>query len=279
MSSITTPVTKAMAFDVQGFAPQEVVPEALLNLTSTRVGFVEGDEPSVRVPYVGFDDDAGFVAEGADIPEADPDYSEAVIYTGKIAVLARVSREQMSHNRASEIVSSSMRNAIVRKANAAYLAQVAPTPPAVTPPAGLLNLAPTAGGTLGTDLDKLIEALATIEAASGTPSHFIASPDAWSTLSKLKAATGSNVGLIGAGVEAAERRLLGVPVLVSSAMTAKTILALDKDAVLSASGELQVAVSEDAYFGSDSVGVRVTWRFGQTIADVARVVKVTMPSS
>lgn len=276
MSSISTPVTKALAFDVQGFAPEEVVPEALINLTSNRVGFVEGDAPAVRVPFVGFDGDAGFVAEGEQITEADPEYSEAVIHTGKIAVLARVSREQMNHARASEIISTSMRGAIVRKANAAYLAQVAPVSPAVTPPAGLLNLSPTVGGVLGADLDALVEAVATIEGAGGHATHFVAAPDAWAALATMKVGTGSNASLIGAGVQAAERLLLGVPVLVSNSMTAGTILAIDKDAVLSASGELQVAVSEDAYFGSDSVGVRVTWRFGQTLVDVARAVTVTL---
>ena len=58
-------------------------------------------------------------------------------------------------------------------------------------------------------------------------------------------------------------------------MTANTVLVVDS-AVLSAYGQVQVAVSEDAYFTSDSVGVRATWRFGQKIVDIARVVKLTV---
>jgi hypothetical protein len=45
--------------------------------------------PFVEIP----DGDVGFVPEGDDIEEADPDSSEVVIHTGKVAVLAKISRE------------------------------------------------------------------------------------------------------------------------------------------------------------------------------------------
>ena len=51
-----------------------------------------------------------------------------------------------------------MRRALIRKANVAYLAQTAPVGPAVTPPAGLLNLSPTNGGTVDIDLDSVADA-------------------------------------------------------------------------------------------------------------------------
>ena len=40
------------------------------------------------------DDDAGFIDEGEEITEAEPDSTEVVIHTGKVAVLAKISREQ-----------------------------------------------------------------------------------------------------------------------------------------------------------------------------------------
>jgi HK97 family phage major capsid protein len=89
-------------------------------------------------------------------------------------------------------------------------------------------------------------------------------------------AVGSAQSLVGAGTDAAVRQLLGVPVLVSAAMTANTALVVDSTAVLSAYGQLQLAISQEAYFSSDSVGVRATWRFGQKIVDPARVVKLTV---
>ena len=117
----TTSSAKALHLDVQGVAPSEVIPEALVVLTSSRAGFVEGDEPAVRVPFVNVDDDAGFVPEGTNIPEADPDTSETLIYTGKVAVLAKISAEQYRTGTASGLLSDAVRRALIKKANVAYL--------------------------------------------------------------------------------------------------------------------------------------------------------------
>ena len=101
MAAVNSPnSSKAFALDVPGFPPTDIVPDALILGTSTKAGVVEGDQPAVRVPYVDLTDDAGFVAEGAVITEADPDKSEVVIQTGKGAVLVRVSREVMAQGQA-----------------------------------------------------------------------------------------------------------------------------------------------------------------------------------
>lgn len=277
MATFATPDSaKAFHADIVGISPQDVIPEALILTTSSKAGFVEGDEPAVRVPYVDCDGDAAFTPEGTDITEAEPDSTEVVIYTGKIAVLAKISREQWSTGSAATLLSDSVRRALVRKANAAYLAQAAPAGPAVTPPAGLLNLSPTDGGTVAGDLDAVADAITTIEAANGVASHIIASPAAWGELTKLKTATDSNMSLVGAGVEAAQRTLLGVPVAVSNSMPDYGLLVLDSNSVLSAYGNVQLATSTDAFFAEDAVGLRATFRFGAKIADTSRVVKLTV---
>ncbi len=61
------------------------------------------------------------------------------------------------------------------------------------------------------------------------------------------------------------RQLLGIPVLVSSAMTAGSLIVIDRAAVVSAVGPVVVAVSDQAYFASDSIGLRCTFRFGQNV--------------
>ena len=48
---------------------------------------------------------------------------------------------------------------------------------------------------------------------------------------------------------------------------------LDRNSVLSVYGDVQIATSTDFYFGSDSIALRVVFRFGQKIADTARVVE------
>ena len=137
---------KGWSPDVVGFAPTEVIPDALILQTSTVSGRIEGDEPVVRVIYVD-DDEAEFVAEGAEISEADPGLNEVLIATGKVAQLVRISREQYGQGGASGLISESVRRAVVNRANQAYLAQAAPTSPATTPPAGTVTVTPPRRGT------------------------------------------------------------------------------------------------------------------------------------
>lgn len=184
--------------------------------------------------------------------------SEAVIHTGKVSLLARVSREQMVHQGASKIVTDSMSRSFLHKANMALLSQVAPTLRCHAA-SGLLNQSATVGGAVANDLDALALAVIGIEAANGRADVIIASPSAWASLTTFKTGSGSNAALVGAGVESSARQLLGVPVLVTSARTADAILVLDRSAVLSAAGLIELAVSKDAFFTSDSVGIRAGW--------------------
>lgn len=277
MSTATTRTsTEAWSMDVRGFPAVDVIPDALILKASTVAGVVEGDDVAVRVPYAN-DATATFVAEGADIAEADPELAECVVLTGKVAQLVRVSREQLAQADASSLLTASMSRAVTRAANAAFIAQAAPTAPALTPPAGLLNIAGiTNGGAIATNLDKLVDAVAGIEADYGTATHIICDPSAWASLSKVKSQTGAATALLGAGVEAGARQLLGLPVLISPSVGAGKLLVLDRSAIVSAVGQVRLAKSDQAYFSSDSVGLRCTFRFGANVVHPARIVKMTV---
>jgi HK97 family phage major capsid protein len=277
MATETTATSaKAWAPDVTAINPGEAVPNALILITSTVAGEVEGDAPAVRVQYVD-DAEADFVAEGAPIPEADPELAETTVYTGKVAQLIRLSREQWVQPNAEDQLSESVARAVTKRANRAYLAQVAPTSPAVTPPAGLLNVVGiTDGGAVAADLDALVDLVALLEENDAIPSHWILSPSAWASLRKFKAGTASSVSLLGAGTSDAQRVLLDLPVLVSSAMTSGTGMLVDKSAIVSAVGDVLVAQSEHAYFSSDSIALRCTWRFGANVVKPNRIGKFTV---
>lgn len=137
--------------------------------------------------------------------------------------------------------------------------------------AGIIN-----GGAVAGNLDKLIDALATIAGNDGMTTHLLAAPDAWASLRKFKTATGSAQSLLGAGTNDAERRLLDVVTVVTPALPSGTLLAVDKTAVVSAVGDVQVAQSEHVYFGSDSMGLRCTWRFGANVVHPDRIAKLTV---
>ena len=272
----TTNSTKAWSPDLTAVAPTDAVPDALVLATSLVVGRVEGDEPAVRVQYVD-DDTAGFVAEGAAIDEAEPDLAEVLGHTGKVAQLIRLSREQFTQPNASSLLSDSVARAVTKAANIAYVRQLAPSSPAVTPPPGLINVAGIVnGGAVADDLDALIDLQATIAGNDGTPSHILLSPTAWASLRKFKDATGSARNLLGAGTEDTVPSLLNIPVLVTNALAAGTGLMIDRTAVVSAVGDVQVAVSDQHFFNSDSMAVRCTWRFGQNVVRPNRIGKFTV---
>lgn len=275
MATKTTPTSpKAWAPDQTAFAPGDVVPDALILNTATVVGQIEGDEPAIRVPYVSDDGVVGFVAEGAEIPDADQDFDEVVVLTGKVAALGKYSFETLAQPQAARMVVDSLSRSVVTKANAAYLGNVEAAPG----PTGLLN-APGIidfDTPIGDDLDQLVDAVSFIELDGGSATHIIANPTAWATLSKLKRGADSNEALLGAGTAAGERALLGLPVLVTPAMPAGSLLVVDKTAVIGAQSPVRVARSDDAYFSSDSIGVRVTWRLGWKVMHSARVAKLTI---
>lgn len=275
----TTTITSSNAWspDLYTFAADEVVPDALIMKASTISGTVEGDAPVVRVAYVD-DAEADFVDEGADINEADLQLAEVDVATKKVAQLIRISREQWAQDGANVRLSTSARRAITRKANLAFIAQVAPTPPAVAPPAGLINIDGVLDdfAEISTDLDPLADAITAIEDNDGTASVILAAPSAWGALRKLKTADDENTTLLGAGTTDAQRMLLGLPVLTSTAVPRGTLLVVDKLAIPSAVGEVQVATSEHVFFKSDSIALRVTWRIGWNALKADRIAVLTV---
>lgn len=149
--------------------------------------------------------------------------------------------------------------------------------PVYTPPAGLTAQGLTDGGTLGSDLDEFADAIALIETAGGTANVVLAHPSAWAAITKLKAATDSNVSLVGAGVDAAQRQLLGVTVYVDRDVPVDSLIVADRAAILSAYGNIEIATSQDYLFGDHAVAIRSVFRFGAKVADVGRVVQIAVP--
>lgn len=270
MATQTTPTSPAAwRPDVTAYVPDDEIPDALILQTATVVGSIEGDAPAVRVPYVLDDGVAGFVAEGDPIADAEQEFSETVVTTGKIAALGKYTYETLAQPNAARMVVDSLKRSVVTKGNAAYLGNS-------TAPLGLLNtVGITDGGAVGGNLDTLIDAVAGIEDDGGTATHIIVAPGAWATMSKLKKSAESEESLLGAGTADTERKLLGLPVLVTPAMPAGGVLVLDRSAVLAAQSPLRLARSEDAFFASDVIAVRLTWRIGWQVMHPARVVKLT----
>ncbi|MCH9729888.1 MAG: phage major capsid protein [Actinomycetia bacterium] len=259
---MTTRTTTTSAFawrpDEKFFAANEVVDDALIMKTATKAGVVDGDMPVVRVAYLD-DTDADYYDEASEIDETDPDLAEITVSTRKLAQLVRVSSEQYRLEETAEQLSGSVARALIRKADADYITG--------TDPVGLANIAGTVeAGSLGTDLDALVDLIATIESNGGKPSHIVVDPLAWASIRKIKwDTTDSNASLLGAGTLDVQKMLLGLPVIVNRFVGAHSGVVLDKEAVVSAIGPVSVAVSEHAGFSSDTVVLRAIWRIGWNI--------------
>jgi HK97 family phage major capsid protein len=280
MSLVTTGLSgQAWSPNVSVFAASDVLPESLILQTSTVSGAIDGDEPTVRVAFVD-DAEADFTAEGDAIPESEPKLAEAVIKTSKVSVLVPLSREQFGQQGADQRISESVARAVARKANSAYLRQPIHVGDGWGAPAGILTHPDIyAGETITDSLDPIIDAFAAIQAELANPSHFLIDPIGWGKLRKLKTGADSRISILGAGTNDALPMLLNVPVIVTPAMPANSLAILDQSAIVSAVGQLQVAISEDFYFNRDAVAARCTWRFGAQLMRPERIACLNIEGS
>ena len=269
---MTTLTTSTAAYpwrpDETFFAASDVVPTALILQTSTVAGTGDGDQLAARVAYVDDAESAAYVAEGSEITEDDPTLAEVVVRTKKISRLVNLSNEQFRHDQTAEQLADSVARDLIRKADHSYIDD--------TTPVGLLTVPGTiSGGHVGTDMDKLIDLIATLESNGAEPSHIVTDPMGWAALRKLKTEDNSNESLLCAGTTDAPMLLLGLPVLKSRFITPYDGLVLDRNAIVSAVGPVSIATSEHALFAKDSVQLRATWRIGWGVIRPDRIGKFT----
>ncbi|BAH52241.1 phage major capsid protein [Rhodococcus opacus] len=277
MAINTTPNSpRALSPDVTYIAAADTIPDALVYQAATVAGAIEGDAPSIRVPFVKDAGTVGFVAEGDLIPDSGPDLDEILVQTGKVAAFASISNEMRNNGSAtSSLLSNGLAIAVQKKADAAFLSNAAANPG----PTGLLQLTGISdGGMLDADLDVFTDAIATIETQGGRASQFIMHPATWAAIAKLKVTTGSaqTVVNLSSPEGAPIRSLGGVPVIVTPQAPTTAILGVDRTTIIAAASRLALAISDQPLFQSDSTAIRVTWRTGWNVLDPKRIVKITV---
>lgn len=239
-----------------------------------------------HVPIIREDAGAAWLTEGAEITPDDPTLDEIVVTPAKVGGLTIISRElaRDSSPAAQALVGESIGRSIAVEIDRAFFTTVAPPAPdglndlPITdddpPVEGITAVA--AGGY--TNLDAFAEAIAAVEAHGGTVTAFVTSPATALALAKVKTATGSNAPLLGPDgpTEGTRRRILGVPLHVSARVPTGTTWALDRTGVYTVLREgVQLAVSNDAYFSSDRIGVRATARIGFAFPIHGRIAKIS----
>lgn len=274
MATTTLIDNKAAFPDQTTIEPLQAIPEALVLTQTTVSGTVQGDQPSVRIAYVDQDPDPEVVAEGGDIDAKDPKLSELVVNTQKVGIITVVSNEAYSYTNATRLLGNSLSRAIASKANRLFLQNAAPAE-GQTGITGLANYPGIIdGGTITDRLTPLIDAIATIATNGGTPTAILAGYDAWAWLLKLAYADGTPQ--ISPDVaNSPTPQLYGLPIVLNAQMPANTLIVIDRTQIVSAAGNVVTAVSSERYFEKDSVGLRVTFRFGYGILRPNRIAKLT----
>ena len=138
--------------------------------------------------------------------------------------------------------------------------------------AGLVNTDDVVDGDdVRKSLDAMVDLVAQLQDNLATPSHILLDPLGWAELRKFKTGSAFNSSLLGADTPHATPMVLSLPLIGVPAVPDYSGVVVDQRAIVSAVGQVKVATSEDQYFGSDSVLLRATWRFGHVVVRPTRL--------
>lgn len=254
-----------------------IVRPALAVSVAAQVSTVVTTDGDFRIPIVGSDPSASWVAEGAEITPSDPTLAELVVTPFKIAGLTIISRElaEDSSPEAARVVGDGLARDIARKLDAAYFANTT-----TNGPNGLLSLTTSTAveaASSFTTLDSFASAVFTAEGVGANVDAFVTSPGEALALSTLKEQSGSTKPLLGSDpTKPTSRTIYGRPLLVSSAVGVKTAWAIPRDrAFLVVRSDATIERDNSVFFTSDRIAVKATMRVGIAFPHPLAIVKVT----
>lgn len=284
-TQLGTILTKGIesAFNDTYFQPDNIIPNALVLTQTTVAQRIEGDTPSLNVPYVSTAPAAQIIAEGDEIPEGGGQLSQMAIHTQKVAVLTAITNEAALSDDVKSLISQGMARAVTDKADAVFLQAPAPSDGKVGV-TGLFNYPgiPTVGtivvsGANRTGLDAIIDAIASISSSNGTPSAIIMGYGTWAGLLKMR--LGDGTPQISPDVSNTPTpSLFGIPVVLNAQAPNGKIAVIDQREIIAAVGQITAAATSDRYFERDTSAMRSTFRFGFGIIHPDRCAIVTVES-
>lgn len=267
--------------DVSGITPEDYGPLIVQPVQRDSIAYrvstyLNTSSTKVNLPILTDDPAAGWFAEGAEITPDDATLEELTITPSKVAGLTKISNELASDSspEAASIVGGGLARDIVTKIDTAYFGNTT-----TNGPSGLESLTGVSvvdnAGTYAS-FDVFAEAISAAEQVGATIGAFVTDPATALVLAQLKQATGSNMPMLGtSATDAIDRRILGVPLLVSSAVTTGTTWGIPKTAsYVVQRGGAELDVDKSIYFTSYSTAVRAVMRVGFGFVHEAAVVKI-----
>lgn len=268
--------------DVSGIVPVDYGPLITTPVQRDSIAFQVSSllrtmRNAVNFPVVADDPTAAWFAENADITASDATLDEITCTPSKVAGLVKISNELAADSDpdAAQIVGDGLARDIVAKIDAAYFANTT-----ANGPSGLLSLTGVSEVDTGasvTNFDPFAAAISAAEQVGATVGAFVMKPATALALAQLKQATDSNLPLLAPDpADPARRSILGVPVLVSSAVDATTVAwAIPKAAsYVVQRGGAEVEIDRSVYFASYSTAVRAVMRVGFAFPHEAAIVRL-----
>jgi HK97 family phage major capsid protein len=217
---------------------------------------IQTDRTQVDVPKIKADGVAAATNEGADITgNAAFDVESLLVTPAKFSSYEAMSTEVWQDSEPG-LLEAYGRGIVRRHALAWEAALVTALEATATVVAGDANF--------GTNVDAISDAIITMMAAGAQPSGIVTTPAVAQVLLKVKEINGSTrpVLMSDGPADGFAGRVLGLPLVVSSAVTATKAVVFDaSQAVLVVRKSPTVEISTDALFGTDSVAVRAISRF------------------
>lgn len=257
-----------------GILPAEYASLIIKPVEATAIAFdpraaetIRTGSHEVRVPRLLSDAASAWVEEGAEIAPSDPTLDEVTITPSKAGGLSIISRELAADSTpgAQDLVGQSLARSIVTRIDEAFVGNL--SAPA---PKGLGSITPTIVTGDLKNLDVVHKAKAAAAAEGGAPTLLLANPADVLALALIKDQTGSVRALVEDTTSIA-----GVPVRASRHVPVGTIWLLDSSAIVTVLREdVELAVSSEAFFSSDRVGVRATLRIGLGFVRPEAIVRI-----
>jgi HK97 family phage major capsid protein len=238
-----------------------------------------------RIPLISGEVTAGWYAENAEITLSDSAAGEEVVRPRKIAGLTKISAELANDSspQAAQVTGESVGRSISASIDSAFFGSATGSG---TPPKGLGAFADSAvtlitAPTEWADIDPFIQAIFGIEAIGGNLTSFVAHPADAQILASLKKQSGSNEPLLAPDATSpTTRRLAGLPLYTSTAVTQGTIYGIDATRTFVIIREdVTVEVDRSVYFGSDSVAVRGIARIGFGYPHSAAIARIMLAAA
>ena len=256
--------------------------EAASVMLSSGVRIFDTSGP-LRIPKLTAGASVGFVAEGAQIPEADVDFGEVSLMPStlkSLKVLIRFTNELL---RQSVIgLDATLRQRLVTDVSNALDQALLTGSGASNTITGLINQADVQTGELDvTDADSLLDAIALASAAEVTPNRWFLNGADFIALRKLKETTGSAKYLIESDVTAGPTyRLFGVEATVTNKLPQGTAVLADTTQIAVARDLApSVKLLDQRYAEFDEQAIRVVTRYDLGLLHPEAVVVLTESGS